>query len=85
MIAKQWHFAYSTPRKTRGFRSAIDFQDCGGEVDEIVSPNAPKRTRLLRSRLSQEKLESISVALFASPDEEHWPRKQLFAESQEVC
>ncbi|KAH7545914.1 hypothetical protein FEM48_Zijuj01G0144700 [Ziziphus jujuba var. spinosa] len=86
LIAKQWHFAYSTPRKTRAFRSAIDFQDCGGEVDEIETPIAPKQTRLPRSRLSRKKLESISVALFACPDDEdHWPRKNLFAESQEAC
>ncbi|KAF3451566.1 hypothetical protein FNV43_RR07661 [Rhamnella rubrinervis] len=80
VIAKQWHFAYSTPSKTRAFRTAIDLQDCC-EVDEIDTPNAPKQHRQHRSRLSGKKLQSISVALFASPDEEHWPRKELFTET----
>ena len=68
LIAKQWHFAYSTPSKTRAFRSAIDLENPSELDDEIEAPNAPKQMRPRRSRLPEKKLADISVALFASPD-----------------
>lgn len=70
VIAKRCHFAYSTPSKTRAFRSALDFADWS-EVDDIEAPDAPKQTKQPRSRLCGKKLDSISVALFASADEDH--------------
>ncbi|KAJ9168933.1 hypothetical protein P3X46_020408 [Hevea brasiliensis] len=66
MVAKKWHFAYSTPRKTPAFRTPIDFEN-PNELDEIEAPNAPKQQRSYRSRLNGKKLADISVALFASP------------------
>ncbi|KAK3188118.1 hypothetical protein Dsin_027679 [Dipteronia sinensis] len=72
-IAKEQHFAYSTPKKTQVFRSSIDFEE-PSEFDEIEAPNAPKQFRARKSRISREKLAGISVALFASP------KKELFME-----
>ncbi|KAG6594628.1 F-box protein, partial [Cucurbita argyrosperma subsp. sororia] len=62
LIAKQWHFAYSTPSKVRAFRSAFEF-DNSSDLDEIEAPNAPT-TKRFRS-LNRKKLADISVALFA--------------------
>lgn len=81
LIAKQWHFAYSTPSKTRAFRTAFDLEN-QSEFDDIEAPNAPRQSRPRRSRLPEKKLADISVALFASPDEEQWPRKALFMETE---
>lgn len=64
LIAKQSHFAYSTPRKTVGFPNA----ECVGEMVEIEAPNAPKQSRVPRERLSVKKLADISVSLFAEGD-----------------
>ncbi|XP_057764646.1 F-box protein At1g61340-like [Salvia miltiorrhiza] len=61
VIAKQSHFAYSTPRKTVGFKS-LD------ELMEMEAPNAPKQSRAPRQRLSVKNLADISVALFADGD-----------------
>ncbi|KAK2644205.1 hypothetical protein Ddye_019400 [Dipteronia dyeriana] len=72
-IAKEQHFAYSTPKKTQVFRSPIEFEE-SSEFDEIEAPNAPKQFRAHKSRISREKLAGISVALFASP------KKELFME-----
>ncbi|BFG27654.1 F-box protein [Prunus yedoensis var. nudiflora] len=69
LIAKQWHFAYSTPSKTPAFRTAIDFSS--DDMDEIEAPNAPKQWREQHRQLpSRKKLAEISVNLFASWDEE---------------
>ncbi|KAL2473341.1 F-box protein-like [Forsythia ovata] len=73
LITKQWHFAYSTPRKTVGFQNVEDL----GEFNDVEAPNAPKQSRVPRSRLSAKKLADISVALFASGSEENWPQKDL--------
>ncbi|KAG8365464.1 hypothetical protein BUALT_Bualt18G0107500 [Buddleja alternifolia] len=64
LIAKQSHFAYSTPRKTLMFRNVCDF----GYFTEIEAPNAPKQSRIRRSRLSAKKMADISISLFASDD-----------------
>lgn len=80
LIAKQWHFAYSTPSKFRVFGTPIYLEDAS-EYDDIEAPNAPKLSRHLRSRLNKKKLADISVALFSS-DEERWPRKALFMETE---
>ncbi|XP_022724538.1 F-box protein SKIP27-like [Durio zibethinus] len=63
VIAKQLHFAYSTPRKTKAFRTSIDFEE-SSELDEIEPPNAPRQWRSHRS-INRKKLADISVALFA--------------------
>ncbi|KAF5742236.1 F-box protein [Tripterygium wilfordii] len=72
LIARQWHFAYSTPRKTRAFRNSVDLDENLSELDDTEAPNAPKQSRRYRSKISEESLADISVALFASP------RKELF-------
>ncbi|KAL8032711.1 hypothetical protein ABFS82_13G114200 [Erythranthe guttata] len=81
LVAKQSHFAFNTPSKTVGFQSVDHF--C--EFDEIEAPNAPKQSRVLRSRLTAKKLSDISVALFASSGDEEscWPRRDLFLDMEE--
>lgn len=67
MIAKKQHFAYSTPTKVPAFRCSID-QSVHDDVGEIEAPNAPKQSRVARSRLDKKKLAGLAVALFASDE-----------------
>lgn len=69
VIAKQWHFAYSTPTKKLAFRNPVEFEDWS-ELDEVEAPNAPKQSRVPQSRLTGKK-----------PDEA-WPRRVLFMEME---
>ncbi|KAK1412320.1 hypothetical protein QVD17_33474 [Tagetes erecta] len=62
IIAKKLHFAYSTPKKVPAFRCSIDQTF---NVDEIEAPNAPRQSRVARSRLTGKKLAHLSVALFS--------------------
>ncbi|XP_073158656.1 F-box protein At1g61340-like [Henckelia pumila] len=78
VIAKQTHFAYSTPRKIVGFQKV----DIFGDFDEGEAPNAPKQWRVRPSRLCKKKLSGISVALFLSDEEDGWPRKDAFYEME---
>lgn len=64
LIAKQSHFAYTTPKKVRAFRTAIDVEESSNADDEIEAPNAPKQSRPVQSRLFGKKLDSLSVNLF---------------------
>ncbi|GLU23099.1 hypothetical protein SLE2022_391300 [Rubroshorea leprosula] len=64
MIAKESHFAFSTPRKTPAFRNSI-VPDESSDSGEIETPEAPKVSRPYRARLSGKRLAAISVALFA--------------------
>lgn len=72
LIAKNWHFEYSTPKKTIGFKSSIDL----GELDEVEAPNAPRQSRVPKSRLSRKTLADLSIALFTSSVEENWRRRE---------
>ncbi|XWS18302.1 hypothetical protein CRYUN_Cryun32bG0032200 [Craigia yunnanensis] len=63
VIAKQLHFAYSTPRKAKAFRTSIEFEE-SRKLDEIEAPNAPRQWRSHKS-INRKKLADISVALFA--------------------
>ncbi|XP_055828631.1 F-box protein At1g61340-like [Solanum dulcamara] len=66
LIAKGWHFDFSTPRKTLPFRDPLDVEELG-DTDEVeMAPNAPMQSKVARSRLSSKKLADISVALFPS-------------------
>lgn len=78
VIAKQTHFAYNTPMKSRRFQSV----DIFGEFDEGEAPNAPKQLRVPRSKLCKKKLAGISVALFLSDEEDCLPRKDAFVEME---
>lgn len=60
-----------------GFQNAEPF---GEMIEEVEAPNAPKQSRVPRHRLSAKKLSDLSVALFASGDEEGWRRGDLFSE-----
>ncbi|GMH26923.1 hypothetical protein Nepgr_028766 [Nepenthes gracilis] len=82
-IAKESHFAYTTPLKIRAFRGSINLQNPNKLEDDFeVAPNAPKQPRLPRSRLCKKKLSDISVALFVSSGD-RWPRKSLFADADD--
>lgn len=66
LVARDSHFAFSTPRKTTvGFQNAYFFCEFN---EEIEAPNAPKQSRILKHKLSRKKLSDISLALFASED-----------------
>lgn len=79
LIAKQSHFAYSTPRKGVMLSSVENF----GDSDDVKAPNAPKQSRVSRFRWSAKKLADISVALFASDTEAVWPKRDLFMEVED--
>ncbi|XP_051135806.1 F-box protein At1g61340-like [Andrographis paniculata] len=77
LMAKQSHFAFSTPRKNSTFLNTKpeDF----GFFDEVEAPNAPKQRRIRRSRLNAKKLADLSVSLFTSDDDSNcWQRRKLF-------
>ncbi|KAI3732070.1 hypothetical protein L1987_63267 [Smallanthus sonchifolius] len=61
MIAKKLHFAYSTPKKVPAFRFSFDQSP---DVDEVEAPNAPRQSRVARSRLCGKKRDHLSMALF---------------------
>ncbi|RDY12736.1 F-box protein, partial [Mucuna pruriens] len=68
LIAKKLHFEYRTPKKkTSAFLTPFDMEDVN-EFQEIEAPNAPLKKS--KSRLNGKKLADISIALFASMDEE---------------
>ncbi|KAK8501865.1 hypothetical protein V6N11_063727 [Hibiscus sabdariffa] len=58
VIAKQMHFAYSTPTKVKAFRTPLF-----PELNEVEAPNAPTQRRSHRSN-GKKKLADISIALF---------------------
>ncbi|EOY28420.1 hypothetical protein QUC31_013017 [Theobroma cacao] len=64
VIAKQSHFAYSTPTKIKAFRTSIDFEE-SSDLDDIEAPNAPKLKLRFQRKINRRKLADISVALFA--------------------
>ncbi|XP_042519778.1 F-box protein SKIP27-like [Macadamia integrifolia] len=73
LIAKQSHFAYSTPRAKRipGLRTLSSDL----ELESPEAPNAPEQKRGAKSRISGKKLSEISVALFNSPeDDDLWSK-----------
>lgn len=73
LIAKESHFAYSTPSKGR---PSLDIHD----LSESRNFEMPKARRAVRIRppICEKKMADITVALFTSPDEERWPRRELF-------
>ncbi|VFQ88992.1 unnamed protein product [Cuscuta campestris] len=78
VIAKKWHFEYSTPRKTIGFKDTNGSKHLS-DSDAVEAPNAPKHSKIPKSRLSSKKLTDISVVLFTSDGVENWPRRgELF-------
>lgn len=74
VIAKRWHFEYATPRKTLGFKNAIEDL---GEFNDVDAPNAPRQLKIRKLKLSRKKLADISVTLFASEDD-NWLQRKLF-------
>ncbi|XP_019181050.1 PREDICTED: F-box protein At1g61340-like [Ipomoea nil] len=64
MIAKKWHFEYSTPRKTMDSQNVVVGFEDSMDYNEVEAPNAPRQTRVPKLRLSHKKLSGIAVALF---------------------
>ncbi|XP_071738551.1 F-box protein At4g05010-like [Rutidosis leptorrhynchoides] len=66
LIAKKWHFEYSTPKKFPAFRCSLNLEESlSSEFKEIEAPNAPKRSRIFRSRWIEKDSADICVSLFA--------------------
>ncbi|XP_008806772.2 F-box protein At1g61340-like [Phoenix dactylifera] len=65
LIAKEMHFAFSTPSSRPLFGRGRHTGDTDPEVSE-EAPNAPKQQRVARSRFDEKTLSSIAVALFTS-------------------
>ena len=78
MIAKELHFAYSTPRTKRVFRKDEDL-GLDDHFDSREVPNAPRQRRVAKSRIGFEKLDSVTVDLFPLFDDQ-WPNKALAGE-----
>lgn len=64
MVAKELHFSYNTPKKTRAFRNQLDFEDLSQQVEDVEPPNAPVRRHRWTDAKRKEKLSNVSVALF---------------------
>ncbi|XP_006347182.1 F-box protein At1g61340-like [Solanum tuberosum] len=75
VIAKRLHFEYATPRKTVGFKNAIEDL---GEFINVEAPNAPRQLKVRKLKLSKKKMDDISVALFASEDDDddNWLQRE---------
>lgn len=63
MIAKQWHFAYSTPTKKMIFKNPVELENSDDSY-ELEAPNAPKQSRTARSRLNGKNQGLLSRRLF---------------------
>lgn len=74
MIAKKLHFEYATPRKTIAFKNAIEDL---GEFNDVEAPNAPRQLKFRKLKLSKTKMADISVALFASEDD-NWLQRESY-------
>ncbi|KAG9452763.1 hypothetical protein H6P81_005667 [Aristolochia fimbriata] len=82
LIAKQWHFAFSTPTKVPGVKTFLDSED-GDRFDNLEAPDAPRQHRISRFQLNRKKLADISVALFQSSSaSEPWPRTNAILSSE---
>lgn len=66
LIAKDEHFAYSTPRAKPAFRKDDDLEIDDDTADDREVLNAPMRRRPARSRIDFEKCASVMVDLFSS-------------------
>ncbi|KAJ0239435.1 F-box protein SKIP27 [Hirschfeldia incana] len=63
LIAKELHFSFTTPKKTRAVRNQLDFEDSSQQVEDVEPPNAPVRHRWTEAK-RKEQLSNVSVALF---------------------
>ncbi|KAF8096968.1 hypothetical protein N665_0298s0033 [Sinapis alba] len=63
LVAKELHFAYTTPKKTRPFRNQLDLEGSSHQVEDVEPPNAPVHHRWTNAK-RKEQLSHVSVALF---------------------
>ena len=63
LIAKELHFSYTTPKKTRASRNQLAFEDSSQQMEDVEPPNAPVRHRWIKAKRKEE-LSNVSVALF---------------------
>ena len=80
LIAKELHFAYSTPRAKRASRKDEDLGLDGDLEDSREVPNAPRQCRVAKSRMNFEKLGSVTVDLFPLFDDQRPPNNGLAGE-----
>lgn len=69
VIAKQWHFAYSTPTKKLAFKDPVEFEN-SDNAHEVEAPNAPKQSRITKSRLYGKNQRLLSRRLFTELETE---------------
>uniref|UniRef100_A0A7N0REI5 F-box domain-containing protein n=1 Tax=Kalanchoe fedtschenkoi TaxID=63787 RepID=A0A7N0REI5_KALFE len=87
LVAKRMHFAYSTPTKVRAFHNPVEMDESGSS-EEVEAPNAPRKWRARRRRISLKTKEDLAVSLFQSDDgceEEKWPRRGLSFMDEDGC
>ncbi|KAK9706631.1 hypothetical protein RND81_07G140500 [Saponaria officinalis] len=86
IIAKNCHFAYSTPLKTKSFRNSIEMLNNNSEnSSDFEPPKAPKPVRRMSRRpFNRKTLGSVAIKLFDGEvvieAEQRWPRRSLFME-----
>lgn len=81
LIAKKWHFEYTTPKKIPAFRCSLNLDEFpSSDFEEIEPPNAPKQSRVCVTR---KKSSSICVSLFASSADKNQerPTSELFMDT----
>ncbi|KAI3680633.1 hypothetical protein L6452_35406 [Arctium lappa] len=70
LIAKEWHFEYTTPKKIPAFRCSLNLDEFpSSDFEETEPPNAPKQSRSYRSRVTRKNPSTVCVSLFASSAE----------------
>ncbi|CAH8345437.1 unnamed protein product [Eruca vesicaria subsp. sativa] len=63
LVAKELHFAYTTPKKSRGYRNQLDPEDFSNHVEDVEPPNAPVHHRWTTAKRKEQR-SNVSVALF---------------------
>ncbi|KAL8130410.1 hypothetical protein V2J09_019565 [Rumex salicifolius] len=69
-VAREFHFAFTTPTKVAAFRTPISPMEFLHNEEEAEPPNAPLRKPGRRRFVGKKKTADISVALFASDTED---------------
>nr|GEW82678.1 hypothetical protein [Tanacetum cinerariifolium] len=68
VIAKKWHFEYSTPKKIPAFRCSLNLEEFPqSNYEDVEAPNAPKQSRKFHPGLSRKNMAAVRVSLFALP------------------
>ncbi|GJY65679.1 winged helix-turn-helix DNA-binding domain, heat shock transcription factor family protein [Tanacetum coccineum] len=64
VIAKKWHFEYSTPKKIPAFRCSLNLEEFPqSNYEDVEAPNAPKQSRKFHPGLSRKNMAAIRASL----------------------